>query len=63
MKKILSLAACMSIFAATSARGAGYALIEQSASGLGNAFSGAATAAEDMSVMYFNPAGMAKLKG
>ncbi len=45
------------------AHGAGFALIEQSASGQGNAFAGAATAAEDPSVMYFNPAAMTLLKG
>lgn len=41
----------------------GFALIEQSASGLGNAFSGAAAAAQDASTIYYNPAGMSFLPG
>ncbi len=45
------------------AHGAGFALIEQSASGMGNAFAGAAAVAEDASTIYFNPAGMSQLEG
>ncbi len=41
---------------------AGFAIIESSASGMGNAFSGAAVTVDDPSVFYFNPAGIAKLK-
>jgi len=37
---------------------AGFAIIEQSVSGLGNAYAGAAARAEDASTIYFNPAGM-----
>lgn len=48
---------------AASAHSAGFALIEQSASGMGNAFAGAAAVAEDASTVYFNPAGMVFLKG
>ncbi len=40
---------------------AGFALIEQSASGIGNAFAGAAATAEDASTIFFNPAGMTYL--
>ena len=40
---------------------AGYALIEQNASGLGNAYAGQAAAASDASTIYFNPAGMTML--
>ena len=43
------------------ANAGGFALIEQSGSGMGNAFSGAAAAAEDASTIYFNPAGMSLL--
>ena len=39
----------------------GFALTEQSASGLGNAFAGAAASAEDASTIFFNPAGMTRL--
>lgn len=46
----------------TSAQGSGFALMEQNASGLGNAFAGAAAAAEDASTVFWNPAGMARLR-
>ncbi|MSP48505.1 MAG: transporter [Alphaproteobacteria bacterium] len=46
-----------------SALAAGYALKEQGVSGLGNAYAGAAAVAEDPSTMFFNPAGLAKLRG
>ncbi|MDZ4262905.1 MAG: outer membrane protein transport protein [Pseudomonadota bacterium] len=39
----------------------GFALIEQSGSGLGNAFAGGAAGAEDAATIFFNPAGMARL--
>lgn len=45
----------------SSAQGAGFALIEQSASGMGNAFAGAAASAEDASTIFFNPAGLTYL--
>jgi len=41
----------------------GFALIEQSASGMGNAFAGGAAVAEDASTIFFNPAGMSRLSG
>ncbi|HFA60043.1 MAG TPA: transporter, partial [Rhodospirillales bacterium] len=37
---------------------AGFALKEQSATALGNAFAGATAAAEDPSFMFFNPAAL-----
>lgn len=45
------------------AHAAGFALFEQNASGLGNAFAGAAAAAEDAGTVYFNPAGMTRING
>ena len=42
---------------------AGFALIEQGGSGMGNAFAGAAATAEDASTVFFNPAGMSRLDG
>lgn len=42
---------------------AGFALSEQGASGLGNAYAGAAAIAEDASTIFFNPAGMTYLEG
>jgi long-chain fatty acid transport protein len=41
----------------------GFALQEQSGSGLGNAFAGGAASAEDASTIYFNPAGMSRMPG
>lgn len=41
----------------------GFALIEQNASGLGNAYAGGAAIAEDASTVFFNPAGMTRLSG
>lgn len=46
----------------TNANASGFALIEQSASGMGNAFAGGAASAEDATTVFFNPAGMARLK-
>lgn len=46
-----------------SAAASGFALVEQNASGLGNAFAGGAAIAEDASTVFFNPAGMSRLKG
>jgi len=45
------------------AQAAGFALTEQSASGLGNAYSGAAVIAEDASTIFTNPAGMTYIEG
>ncbi len=41
--------------------GAGFALIEQSVSGLGNAMAGGSAVAEDASTIFFNPAGMTRI--
>lgn len=46
-----------------SAAASGFALIEQNASGLGNAYAGGAAVAEDASAVFFNPAGMSRLSG
>ncbi len=45
------------------AQAAGFALIEQSGSGMGNAYAGAAAVAEDASTIFFNPAGMTYIEG
>jgi long-chain fatty acid transport protein len=45
------------------ASASGFALIEQSSSGLGNAYAGGSASAEDASTVYYNPAGMANIKG
>ncbi len=41
----------------------GFQLVEQNATGLGNAYAGQAAAAEDASTVYFNPAGLTRLPG
>lgn len=48
--------------ASGSASAAGFQLLEQNASGIGNAFAGSAAVAENASTIYFNPAGMTQLK-
>ncbi|MDP1765476.1 MAG: outer membrane protein transport protein [Methylotenera sp.] len=45
------------------AQAAGFALIEQSASGMGNAYAGGGAVAEDASTIFFNPAGMTYIQG
>ncbi|HEY6822678.1 MAG TPA: outer membrane protein transport protein [Burkholderiales bacterium] len=42
-------------------KAAGFALHEQGASGLGNAYAGTAAVAEDATTVWWNPAGMARL--
>ena len=54
----LGLTLCSS---ASLVQAAGFGLIENSASGMGNAFAGSAATAEDASTVWFNPAGMAEL--
>ena len=47
----------------TSVAASGFQLIEQNASGLGNAFAGQAAGVDNASAIYFNPAALTKLKG
>jgi len=47
----------------TSVHAAGFQLLEQNASGLGNAYAGSAAVAENASTIFFNPAGMSYLPG
>ena len=56
-------ALALSVAAIGQANAAGFALMEQNASGLGNAYAGQAAAAEDASTIFFNPAGMTQIKG
>lgn len=60
LKQILG--ALMMTGATATAQGAGFAIIEQNASGMGNAYAGAAASAEDASTVYFNPAGLMQLQ-
>ena len=45
-----------------SASAAGFQLLEQNASGLGNAYAGSAAVAENASTIFFNPTGMTQLQ-
>lgn len=58
---------CVSLAAACIASGAarasGFQILEQNASGLGNAYAGQAAAAENASTIFYNPAGMTFLPG
>jgi long-chain fatty acid transport protein len=47
--------------AANHALGSAFALQEQNASGLGHAYAGGAAAAEDVSTIFYNPAGLVRL--
>jgi long-chain fatty acid transport protein len=63
-KTALSLAVAGAFAGGVSqAHASAFALIEQSASGMGNSYAGAAAAAEDASTIYYNPAGMSLLPG
>lgn len=62
-RRLAALAASSVLFAAGSAFASGFALKEQGVSGLGNAYAGAAATAEDASTIFYNPAGMARLRG
>ncbi|MEN8194958.1 MAG: outer membrane protein transport protein, partial [Pseudomonadota bacterium] len=45
------------------ASAAGFAIKEQSAAAQGNSFAGATAGAEDISYMFFNPAGLTRQEG
>src|SRR4051812_12011031 len=57
-----SVASALAMMAiAPQAGAAGFALYEQGVSGMGNAYAGAAAAAEDATTVWWNPAGMSRL--
>jgi long-chain fatty acid transport protein len=53
--------AALCLVSAGNASAAGFALLEQNTSGLGNAYAGQAATAQDASTIFFNPAGMTLL--
>ncbi len=63
MNKEVLIALLGALLATGGARAAGFALIEQNASGLGNAYAGQAAVAEDASTVFFNPAGLTQIEG
>jgi len=60
---ILRSLAAATLLGSTLVQGAGFAIIENSASGMGSAFSSGGAAGEDASTVWFNPASMSLLKG
>lgn len=54
--------ALLAIAFSGTAGAAGFQLLEQNGSGLGNAYAGSAAVAENASTVYFNPAGMTQLQ-
>jgi long-chain fatty acid transport protein len=62
-RKMKSLFLCLiALVMPVTAHAVGYALTEQSASGLGNAFAGMAARSDDPSTQYYNPATMVFMK-
>lgn len=61
IRSTLIFAFCALLLSAGTAHPAGFALIEQGVSGLGNAYAGGAAVAEDATTVFFNPAGMTRL--
>ncbi|HIO93285.1 MAG TPA: porin [Leucothrix mucor] len=61
LRSSCSLLVLSSFILSSSASAAGFAIIENSASGMGKAFAGAAAVAEDTSTIWFNPSGMTYL--
>lgn len=57
-----ALAGAAVVLVAPLAQGAAFALQENNASGLGNAYAGGAAVSEDASTVWSNPAGMSRLK-
>ena len=49
--------------ASSQSMASGFQLIEQSVSAMGTAYAGSAAKADDATTVYFNPAGMSRLKG
>lgn len=64
-KKVMAqaVAAVLGVAFAGVAQASGFQLLEQNASGLGNAYAGSAAVGENASTVYYNPAAMTKLSG
>jgi long-chain fatty acid transport protein len=62
MKQRVLVAAITAAVLAPAAQASGYKLNEQSAAGAGTAYAGRAAVVQDASIVFYNPAGMVKLK-
>lgn len=63
-KKLIGCSVAGALLAmAGNAAASGFALLEQNASGMGNAYAGGAAVADDASTIFFNPAGLSRLSG
>jgi long-chain fatty acid transport protein len=63
-RSVLAVAVGGALLAASGAASASsFALVESTASGLGNAYAGAAATADDAGTVWWNPAGMTRLEG
>ncbi|PKO39184.1 MAG: long-chain fatty acid transporter [Betaproteobacteria bacterium HGW-Betaproteobacteria-6] len=60
--KLRLIPALVAIAFSGSAAAAGFQLLEQNASGLGNSYAGSAAVADNASTIFFNPAGMTQLQ-
>lgn len=59
----LSLLGLAAILSSGNVHASGFALNEMSAASLGNALAGAGAAADDISAIYYNPAGLTRMSG
>jgi long-chain fatty acid transport protein len=62
-RHLIGLAVAAALAGASTAYAGGFQLMEQNASGLGNAYAGQGASAQDASTIFFNPAGMTQLPG
>ena len=60
--KLRLIPALMALAFSGAASAAGFQLLEQNASGIGNAYAGSAAVAENASTIFYNPAGMTQLQ-
>ena len=60
--RVKLIASSLLVACCGTAGASGFQLMEQSVSGMGNAYAGSAAATDDASTIYFNPAGMTQLR-
>ncbi len=60
-QKLKLISAAILVIGAGNAAASGFQLLEQNASGIGNAYAGSAAATDNASTIFYNPAGMTQL--